>query len=63
VQLATQVIAGLVRVRLQSTFHHVQQATSLAALNDVIRRDLLRAAQLAEPSLTAFDNMRDAAKS
>ena len=32
VQLATLVIAGLVRVRLQSTFHHVQHATSLAAL-------------------------------
>lgn len=63
VQLATQVIAGLVRVRLQSTFHHVQQATSLAALNDVIRRDILKAAQIAEPSLTAFDNIRDAVKS
>ena len=63
VQIATQVIAGLVRVRLQSTFHHVQQATSLAALNDIIRRDLLRAAQLAEPTLTAFDNIRDTAKS
>jgi len=63
VQLATQLIAGLVQVRQQSTFHHVQQATSIAALNDVIRRDILKAAQLAEPSLTAFDNMRDAAKS
>ena len=56
VQLATLVIAGLLRVRLQSTFHHVQQATSIAALNDVVRRDILKAAQLAEPSLTAFDN-------
>jgi hypothetical protein len=55
VQLATQLIAGLVQVRQQSTFHHVQQATSIAALNDVIRRDILKAAQLAEPSLTAFD--------
>ena len=61
VQLATLVIAGLVRVRLESTFHHVQQATSFAALNDAVRRDILRAAQLAEPSLTAFDNMRDTA--
>jgi hypothetical protein len=61
VQLATLVIAGLVRIRLQSTFHHVQKATSFAALNDVVRRDILKAAQLAEPSLTAFDKMRDTA--
>lgn len=61
VQLATQVIAGLVRVRMQSTFHHVAQASSIAALNDVIRRDILRAAQLAEPTLTAFDCMRETA--
>ena len=61
VQLATLVIAGLVRVRQQSTFHHVQKATSFAALNDVVRRDILKAAQLAEPSLSAFDKMRDTA--
>jgi AcrR family transcriptional regulator len=61
VQLATLVIAGLVRVRQHSTFHHVPQATSIAALNDVVRRDILRAAELAEPSLTAFDNMRGTA--
>jgi AcrR family transcriptional regulator len=61
VQLATLVIAGLVRVRLQSTFNHVQHATSIAALNDIVHRDLLRAAQLAEPTLTAFDdNLRTA---
>ena len=60
VQLATLVIAGLLRVRMQSTFHHVQQATSIAALNDVVRRDILKAAQLAEPSLTAFDNLEGA---
>ena len=58
VQLATLVIAGLVRVRMQSTFHHVQSATSFAALGDAVHRDLLRAAQLAEPTLIAFDNMR-----
>jgi AcrR family transcriptional regulator len=62
VQLATLVIAGLVRVRLQSTFHHVHEATSLAALNDVVHRDILKAAQLAEPSLTAFDNMYETAE-
>jgi hypothetical protein len=61
VQLATLVIAGLIRVRQHSTFHRVQQATSFAALNDGVRRDILKAAQLAEPSLTAFDNMRDTA--
>jgi AcrR family transcriptional regulator len=55
VQLATLVVAGLVRVRQESTFKQVQHATSLAALNDAVRSDLLRAAELAEPTLTAFD--------
>lgn len=57
VQFATLVIAGLVRVRMQSTLHHVQHATSIAALNKAVRRDLLKAAKLAEPSLAAFDNL------
>jgi len=57
VQLATLVIAGLVRVRMQSTFRHVQHATSFTALSDAVHLDLLRAAQLAEPTLNAFDNM------
>jgi len=61
VQLATVIIGGLVRVRVESSFHHVEQATSFGALNDAVRRDILRAAELAEPSLTAFDNMRDTA--
>lgn len=61
VQLAALIVGGLVRVRVQSTFHHVQHATSIAALNDVVRRDILRAAEIAEPSLTAFDNMRGTA--
>jgi AcrR family transcriptional regulator len=61
VQLATLLIGGLVRVRVQSSFHHVQHATSFAALNDAVRRDILRAAELAEPSLTAFDNLRGTA--
>jgi len=56
VQLATLVVAGIVRVRLESTFHHVQHVTSLAALNKAVQRDVLRAARLAEPTLTAFDN-------
>jgi AcrR family transcriptional regulator len=59
VQFATFVIAGLVQVRVQSAFHHVKHATSFAALNDAIHRDFLKAAQLAEPSLTAFDEMRE----
>ena len=63
VQLATLVIAGLTRVRQQSTFHHVQHATSIADLNDAVRRDVLRAAQIAEPTLSAFDNLREAAES
>jgi len=62
VQLATLVIAGMVRIRLESTFHHVQHVTSLAALNKAVKRDVLRAARLAEPTLTAFDNMRDTAE-
>ncbi len=62
VQLATLVIAGLLRVGLQSTFHHVPQATSIAALNKCIRHDIRKAARLAEPTLTAFDTMRQTAR-
>jgi hypothetical protein len=61
VQLVTFIIAGLVQVLVQSTFHHVKHATSIAALNGGVHRDILKAAQLAEPSLTAFDMMRDTA--
>ena len=43
---------------MESSFHHVERATSFAELNDAVRRDILRAAELAKPSLTAFDNMR-----
>jgi hypothetical protein len=60
VQLTVLVIAGLVRVRIESTFHHVQQATSIGELNDTVRGDIRKAAQIAEPSLTAFDKLRDA---
>jgi AcrR family transcriptional regulator len=62
VQLATLLIGDLVRVRQQSTFNRVPRATSIADLNDAVRRDLLRAAQLAEPTLTAFDNMPERAE-
>ena len=61
VQPATLVIAGLVRVRLQSIFRHVQKTTSFAALNDAVQSDILKAAQIAEPSLAAFDNLRGGA--
>ncbi len=60
VQLATLVIAGLVRVGLESAFQHAGQATSIAALNNLVRRDIARAAKLAEPSLTAFDKFSGA---
>jgi AcrR family transcriptional regulator len=60
VLLATLVIAGIVRVRLQSTYHHVQHATSIAALNNAVHRDVLRAARLAEPTLAAFDDLEGA---
>ena len=61
VQLATFAIAGLVAVRVQSAFDHVKQATSFAALNELIHRDFLKAARLAEPFLTAFDEMGNTA--
>jgi hypothetical protein len=59
VQLAAVVVAGLSRVRLQSTYHHVQHVTSFAALHDLVRNDILRVGLLAEPTLTAFDTMGD----
>ena len=55
-QLAAFVVAGLLRVGLGSTFDHARQAASVAELNKVVRRDIRKAAQLAEPTLTAFDN-------
>jgi AcrR family transcriptional regulator len=60
VLLATMVIAGIVNVRQQSTYHHVQHVTSFAALDDAVYRDVLTAARLAEPTLTAFDRLEGA---
>ena len=57
VQLATLVVAGLLRVGLESTFHHAAHAASIAELNEIVRRDVERAARLAEPTLTAFDDL------
>ena len=59
VRLATFVVAGLVDALEKSTIHHLRDAASFDALNDGIHRDILRAAQLAEPSLAAFDNLRE----
>ena len=59
VQLATFVIAGLVEVRVRSAFYNVKRAKSFAALNELIHRDFLKAAHVAEPSLTAFDDSRN----
>jgi AcrR family transcriptional regulator len=58
VQLATFVIAGLVGVRVRSAFHHVKHATTFATLNKLIHSDFVKAAQIAEPSLAAFDDLR-----
>jgi AcrR family transcriptional regulator len=55
VQLATLVVAGILRVGVESTFQHVEHASSIAGLNEIVRRDILRAARLAEPTLGAFD--------
>jgi AcrR family transcriptional regulator len=63
VRLAAIVVAGLSRVRPESTFRHVKHATSFAALRDLVRDDIRRAARLAEPTLTAFDTMRPTADS
>jgi AcrR family transcriptional regulator len=57
VRITALVIAGLVHVRQQANFTYVQSATSLEALGDMVRSDLLRAAKLAEPTLTAFDKL------
>jgi hypothetical protein len=58
VRLAAFVIAGIVEVLIQSIIRQLANATSAAALNDGVHRAILKAAQLAEPSLTAFDNLR-----
>jgi len=58
VQMAALVVAGIVRVRQESTYRHSQQTPSTAALADTAHRDLLLAAQIAEPALAAFDKKR-----
>jgi AcrR family transcriptional regulator len=57
VELAAIVIAGLSRVWALATYAHVQKVSSLAALERAVRDDVTRAAQLATPTLDAFDNL------
>lgn len=56
--IATRLVAGLTEVRQQSSYRQVQLVNSLAALEDAVRNDLQRAAALAEPTLTSFDNVK-----
>jgi len=58
VHLATFVLAGLVGVRVQSAYRHAQEVDSFAELTERIHADFLAAAQVAEPSLSAFDVVR-----
>jgi hypothetical protein len=55
VRLATVVLAGLVLIRHQATYSHVRTVSSLAALERAVRADLVRALELATPTLEAFD--------
>jgi AcrR family transcriptional regulator len=57
VELAAIVIAGLSRVWALATYRHVQRVSSLAALERAVRADVTRAAQLAAPTLDAFDKL------
>ena len=55
VRLTAVVLAGLVLVRHQATYTHVRTVPSLAALERAVRDDLIRALDLAGPTLAAFD--------
>jgi AcrR family transcriptional regulator len=57
VEFAAIVIAGLSRVWALATYAHVQEVTSLAALERAVRADVIRAARLAAPTLDAFDKL------
>jgi AcrR family transcriptional regulator len=57
VELTAIVIAGLARVWALATYTQVQRVSSLAALERAVRADVTRAAQLAAPTLDAFDNI------
>jgi hypothetical protein len=51
------VIPGLARVRTEATFRRAQTATSTTALENAVRTDVFRAADLATPTLRAFDTL------
>jgi AcrR family transcriptional regulator len=57
VELAAMVIAGLLRVRIQATYAHVQDAPSIAAVESAVRADVARALRIATPALDAFDRL------
>lgn len=57
VTLTAIVIAALTRVWARSTFTHVQRVSSIAALEGAVRADLVRALEIATPTLDAFDNL------
>jgi AcrR family transcriptional regulator len=57
VEFTAIVLAGLARVWALATYTQVQRASSLAALEVAVRADVTRAAQLAAPTLDAFDKL------
>lgn len=58
VQLTAMVIAGLLRVRTQATYTHVQTTPSIAALESAVRADVIRALHIATPTLDTFDRLQ-----
>ena len=57
VTLTAIVIAGLARVWVRAAFTHVQRVSSMAALEDAVRDDVIRALRIAAPTLNAFDSL------
>jgi len=57
VTLTAIVIAGLARVWARAAFTHVQRVSSMAALEDAVRDDVIRALRIAAPTLNAFDSL------
>lgn len=56
-ELTAMLIAGLMQVRTQATFRHVHDIRSVAALENAVRADFLRAIRIATPALDAFDKV------
>jgi AcrR family transcriptional regulator len=57
VELTAMLIAGLMQVRTQASFRHVHNIRSVAALENAVRADFLRALRIATPALEAFDKL------